>query len=207
MRFKLLVSPILTVIFLFAVLPAFAQTLAPYQGRVLPLTIGFGPSGFEPDWYHGRMYGGTVWVDWYPTQFPAKLSGLGLEIEARDISLDKHLDEAQADPQHSGQANTKEDTLGAGAIYNFRVTRNFHPYLKAIFSQGSIDFISNSPTYSHDTRLVSAGGVGFQYRIFRPIWARVDYEYQFWTGRLLGDYLTPSGYTVGISYDFSHATP
>jgi Outer membrane protein beta-barrel domain len=205
MRFKLLVPPILTVASLFAALPAFSQTVAPYQGNVLPLAIGGGPSGYNPDWGHGRMYGGTIWADWYPKNMPHMLQNFAVEFEARDISLDRHIEPGQG--AYSGQANTKEDTIGGGVVYNWPMSRNFHPYVKGIFSQGSVDFISSSPVYSHDTRLVSAGGGGVEYRIYRPIWARVDYEYQVWTGKLLFNYLTPEGFTVGITYDFAHPTP
>jgi len=203
MRFKLLVPPILTVSLLLAVVPAFSQTAAPYESKGIPLTIGFGPSGFEPDWYHGRMYGGAIWVDWYPSILPHALDGLGVEAEVRDISLDKHLQPYNANPQHSGQANTKEDTAGGGVIYTWRHFRNFHPYVKFIVSDGSVDFLTYSPVYSHDTRGVYAPGGGIEYRIFRQFWVRADYEYQDW-GKLLGNTLTPAGYTVGISYDLGH---
>jgi hypothetical protein len=208
MRFKLLVPPILTVSLLFAALPAHSQTVAPYQGqKTIPIVLGFGPSGYNPDWGHGAMYGGSVWADWFPRSLPRSLDGLGVEVEARDISLNKHPNPGQADLARSGQENTKEDTLGGGAIYSWRFFHNFHPYVKGIFSQGSIDFISSSPTYSHDTRLVMAPGGGFEYRIYRPLWARVDYEYQIW-GKLLGsNVLTPEGITVGVSYDLSHPLP
>jgi hypothetical protein len=208
MRFKLLVSPILTVSLLFAALPAISQTVAPYQGqKTIPIIVGFGPSSYNPDWGHGIMYGGSVWADWYPKVLPPAFDGLGIEIEARDISLNKHPNPGQAVLARSGQENTKEDTLGGGVIYTWRFFHNFHPYVKGIFSQGSVDFISMSPTYSHDTRLVMAPGGGFEYRIYRPLWARVDYEYQIW-GKLLGpDVLTPEGLTVGVSYDLSHPLP
>jgi hypothetical protein len=202
MRFKLLVPPILTVSLLLAVVPALSQTVAPYQGKSIPLVIGFGPSGFEPDWGMGRMYGGAIWADWYPQNLPHSLEGLGIEAEVRDISLDKHLQPGNSDPQRSGQANTKEDTAGGGVIYSWRHFRNFHPYGKFIVSEGSVDFIG-SPTYNHDTRRVLAPGGGFEYRFFRQLWARVDYEYQDW-GLLLHETLTPSGFTAGVSYDFSH---
>jgi opacity protein-like surface antigen len=207
MRFKLLVPPILTVSLFFAAVPTFSQTVAPYQGKgALPIVFGFGPSGYNPDWGHGIMYGGTVWADWYPKQLPHSLDGLGIEIEARDISLNRHPEPDQ--PARSGQANTKEDTLGGGFIYAWRYFHNIHPYVKGIFSEGSVDFITNSPTYSHDTRFVMAAGGGFEYRIYRPLWARVDYEYETW-GKLFGnnDVLTPEGFTVGVSYDLSHPIP
>jgi opacity protein-like surface antigen len=207
MRFKLLVFPILTVSLIFAALPALSQTVAPYQSKsTIPIVIGFGPAAYNPDWGHGIMYGGSVWADWYPKQFPHSLDGLGIEFEARDISLNRHPEPNQ--PPRSGQANTKEDTVGGGFIYGRRYFHNLHPYVKGIFSIGSVDFITNSPTYSHDTRFLMAPGGGVEYRIYRPLWARVDYEYQIW-GKLFGngDVLTPEGLTIGVSYDFSHPIP
>jgi opacity protein-like surface antigen len=206
MRFKLLVPPILTVSFIFAALPAFSQTVAPYQSQGLPLRIGFGPSSYDVDWGQGRMWGGTVWADWYPRFLPPVLDGLGLETEARDISLNKHEQPGNADPERSGQANTRQDTFGAGAIYSWRHFRNFHPYAKGLISLGSVDFISPSPTYSHDTRTVISAGGGFEYRFFRQLWARADYEYQDW-GMLLHNTLNPQGFTAGVSYDFSRPQP
>jgi len=205
MRFKLIAPPIMAVSLFFAALPALSQTVAPYEGKGVPIVFGGGVSGFNPDWGHGIMYGGVIWLDWYPRDLPPALRGFGLEAEARDISLNRHPEPNQ--PPRSGQANTKEDTAGGGVIYG-RYSHSFHPYVKGIFSQGSIDFISISPTYSHATRLVMAVGGGLEYRIHRALWARADYEYQAWQG-LFGDphYLTPNGFTAGISYDFSHPLP
>ncbi|MGA3033864.1 MAG: outer membrane beta-barrel protein [Terracidiphilus sp.] len=205
MRFKLLVPPTLTVSLFLAALPGLSQTAAPYQGKVLPLEIGAGPSGYEPDWGHGRMYGGAVWADWYPSFMPNALRGLGVEIEARDISLDRHPEPNQ--PPRSGQANTKEDTAGGGFIYKLRLLRNLNLYGKGLISQGSVDFITANPNYSHDTRALLSGGGGIQYRVYKPIWARVDYEYQVWGKLLSNNTLTPQGFTVGMSYDFAHPTP
>jgi hypothetical protein len=201
MRFKLLVPTILAVTFIFAALPASSQTVAPYQGKGVPIVIGIGPASYNPDWGHGIMYGGSIWADWYPRFLPSALHGLGVEAEVRDISLNRHPEPNQI--PRSGQANTKEDTGGGGIIYG-RYYRNFHPYLKAVFSLGSVDFLTASPTYSHDTRLVLASGEGIEYRIYRTVWGRFDYEYQVWEGKLLGNYLTPEGFTAGISLDLSH---
>jgi hypothetical protein len=204
MRFKLLVPPLLTVSFIFAALSANSQTVAPYQGKGFPIEVGVGPSGYEPDWGEGRMYGGAAWADFYPRNLPYFLHGFGIEAEVRDISLDKHL-QGGPDPQRTGQGNTKEDTAGGGIIYNWRLFHFFHPYVKFLVSEGSVDFISSSPTYSHDTRMVMAPGGGGEFRVYGPVWARVDYEYQDW-GTLLHNTLTPSGLTAGVSYDFSHST-
>jgi len=205
MQLKLFAPPLLAVSLFFAALPAISQTAAPYEGKGFPIVLGGGPAGYEVDWGHGRMYGAAVWLDWYPRSMPSPLRGLGVELEARDISLNRHPEPNQ--PPRSGQANTKEDTVGGGFIYG-RYMRNFHPYVKGIVSQGSIDFITASPTYSHDTRIVLAAGGGIEYRIYRPIWVRADYEYQTW-GSLFSTNttLTPQGFTVGISYDFAHPLP
>jgi hypothetical protein len=208
MRFKLFVLLILTVSLFAAAYPAFSQVVpAATSGGNLPLSIGIGPSGYNPDWGHGRMYGGTFWIDYYPGMLPSFLHGLGVEAEARDISLDRHPNPGQKYLSWSGQENTREDTAGGGVIYSWRHFRNFHPYGKFLISDGSVDFITGlthaTSTYTHDTRLVLAPGLGFEYRIYRPIWARVDYEYQFWQ-ILLGKTPNPQGFTVGVAYAFSH---
>src|SRR5580658_5726855 len=111
MRFKLFVFHILAATILFAAATTSAQVAPAYQSQGIPLTIGFGPSSYDVEWGHGRMYGGTVWVDWYPIQLPKALEGLGVEFEARDISL------------HNvgfGQKNVRQDTAGGGVIYTWR---------------------------------------------------------------------------------------
>jgi opacity protein-like surface antigen len=97
----------------------------------------------------------------------------------------------------------RQDTAGGGPIFNWHVTKRFHPYFKGLFEDGSIDFFP-LPGYSHDTRLLIAPGGGFEYRFLGPLKVRADYEYQFWMGNLLGNTLNPQGFTVGIAYDFSH---
>lgn len=194
MRFKFSVFYVLPVV-LFAAATASAQVAPAYQSQGIPLTVGLGPSSYDVDWGHGRMYGGTVWVDWYPIQLPKALAGLGVEFEARDISL------------HNvgfGQKNVRQDTAGGGGIYTWRRFENFRPDFKFLVEDGSVDFTSPSPTYSHDTRFLLAPGGGFQYRIYHQLWARADYEYQIWEGALLGNKLNPQGFTVGVQYDFAH---
>jgi opacity protein-like surface antigen len=208
MRFKLFVLSILTVSLFAAAFPAFSQVVpAATSGGHWPLSVGIGPSSYDVDWGHGRMYGGTIWVDYYPGMLPSILHGLGVEAEARDISLDRHEDPHQQYPNWSEQANTREDTAGGGVIYTWRHFRNFHPYGKFLISFGSVDFITGlthaTSTYTHDTRTLKAPGLGFEYRIYHQFWARADYEYQDW-GTLLGKTLNPQGFTVGVAYNFSH---
>ena len=206
MRLKLLVVPILTVSLFAPVFPAFSQVVPAYSGPNLPLSVGFGPSSYDVDWGHGRMYGGTIWADWYPPQLPRILHGLGVEAEVRDISLHQNC----IPPGFCPQKNMRQDTAGGGVVYSWRHFRNFHPYGKFLIEDGSVDHYLVTPTpsvprdQSHANLMLFAPGLGFEYRIFGPIWARADYEYQDW-GTLLGKTLNPQGFTVGVSYAFSHA--
>jgi hypothetical protein len=193
MRFRLLVLPFLAASIFAVTVPAFSQAAPAYQRNTLDLSVGAGASSYDVDWGHGRMYGATVWADWYPQWMPQALHGLGVEVEARDISFDRHL---------PPQENIRQDTAGGGPIFAWRHFRNFHPYAKYLISYGSYDFTSPSPTYSHDTRTVGAPGGGFEIRIFRPIWLRGDYEYQTWQ-KLLGKTPNPQGISAGIAYNFA----
>jgi len=192
MRFKLFVPPILAVALLAATVTASAQVAPAYQAPGIPLTIGAGASSFDVDWGHGRMLGTSAWADYYPGFFGSHLSGLGFEVEGRDISIGRNL------PQ---QKNIRQDTIEGGGIYTLRTLHYVHPYAKMMIGFGSYDFTSPSPTYSHDTRALMAGGGGFDARTYGPFWARVDYEYQVWQ-KLLGNYPDPQGFSVGVLYDF-----
>lgn len=196
MRSRLFVPFILALSLLTAPLPAFSQVASIYSAPGMPVSVGIGPSSYDVDWAHGRMYGGTIWADWYPQFLEsfAHVRGLGVEVEARDISLDKHY----------GQQNMRQDTLGGGMIFDWHLTPRFHPILKGLIEQGSVDFSTNSPTYSHDTRALTASGGGFEYRFAGPLKVRADYEFQYWIGPLLTKTLNPQGFTLGIAYDFSH---
>ncbi|MGO8760256.1 MAG: outer membrane beta-barrel protein [Terracidiphilus sp.] len=194
MRLKWLVPPIVTVTLFAAAIPAFSQVAASYKAKSAPWSIGVGPSSYDVDWGHGRMLGGTIWADWYPAQLQHLVRGLGVELEARDISLDRNL---------PTQTNMRQDTAGGGPIFSWHVSNRFRPYVKGLIEDGSVDFYP-LPGYAHDTRLLVASGGGFEYRFFGPLKARADYEYQTWIGTLLGNTLNPQGFTVGVAYDLSH---
>lgn len=179
-----------------------AQTVpSAIQTGGLPITAGLGVSDYDVDWGHGRMLGGTIWIDYMPSRVPSILHGLGLEAEARDISLN-----------HSSTqpANFRLDTAGGGPIYFAHVARfpNFHPYGKLILSYGGIDWDNPNPQFTHETRTVMAPGLGFDYRLYRSILLRADYEYQFWPDIAPSSpgthVLNPQGFTVGAMYDFRH---
>jgi hypothetical protein len=194
MRLRLFVFPVLAASICALAVPAFSQVVPDYQENSLDLSIGVGGNSWDVDWGHGRMYGETIWADWYSRRMPGLLRGLGIELEARDISHDRHL---------PPQANIRQDTAGGGPIFEWRHFRNFRPYAKYIISQGSYDFTTDNPHYSHDTRALWAPGAGFEIRVYRPIWMRADYEYQTWQ-TLLGKTPNPQGFTAGFAYSFAY---
>jgi opacity protein-like surface antigen len=194
MRLKLLLIPIIAAFPFCAAHFLLAQAAPAAKDGSRSLAIGGGLSSYDVDWGHGRMSGATVWADYTPNWVPARLRGLGVEAEARDISLG---------PSSSQPSNFREATAGGGPIYVWRHFRNFHPYGKGIASFGVINFRNPSyPPYNYDSRTVLSAGVGFEYRAYRNVWARVDYEYQDWP-QLFGHTLDPQGFTVGASYHFS----
>jgi len=177
--------------------PIFSQVVPAATEAGMPVSAGGGMSNFDVDWEHSRMEGFTLWVDFRPPYLPHMLNGLGIELEARDISFN-HGDKP---------ASFRQDTGGGGVIYEWRHYRNFKPYVKGLMSFGSIDFgecLANCSTvpYMHDTRSVYAPGLGFEYHAWRHVWVRADYEYQFWPQLTGSTYLNPQGFTLGAMYDF-----
>jgi opacity protein-like surface antigen len=186
----------LSLLLLFAAtaFPVLAQVVpAATGGGGLTLAAGGGVSNYAMDFGPGREWGGTLWLDANLNTGPSFLQGLGIEIEARDLSLDRG-------PRLPNDMRT--DTLGGGFKYSLRRYRNFRPYAKFLASYGSLDLNKNS---YHFTWVDWAPGGGIEYRPFGRIWLRADYEYQDWPGvfRPGWDY-DPQGFTFGAIYDFGH---
>ena len=192
MRLMKFFPPILVLALIVAARPALSQAVPAYQAHGMNLSVGAGPSSWDVDWGHGRMWGGAAWADWYPGFVPASAHGLGLEFEVRDISQG----------QSASQVNVRQDTAEGGPIYSWRRFNNFRPYAKILGGFGSFDFFPKSVAYHHDTRGLFAGGGGIEYRVYGPLWARADYEYQVWQV-LLHKNPDPQGFTFGLSYAFS----
>ena len=200
MQLKLFLALILTALFVCATRPALAQ-VAPAGGRLgLPLTVGVGFSSFEPDWVPGRMQGGSLWIDYTPRRVPKILQGIGVEVEGRDISLNVKA---------SGLAIVREDSAGGGVIYTWSHFRNLHPFGKYLIGFGNADYRTSAAARHHDSRTVTMTGGGLEVHAFRHLWARADYEYQFWPDFFKSTTphgtLNPYGITVGASYHFSGA--
>jgi opacity protein-like surface antigen len=189
MRLKL----ILSVALLVSATHLFGQAHpAGYNGAV-PLKLGIGFSNFNTDW-GGRISGPNLWVNWSVRQVPGVLKGLGVAIEARDLNYAR-----------SAHISTlRFDTATAGAIYNFDQNRAIRPYGEFLMGLGSIDFPSANRRYTHDTRTIYVPGGGLECLIASRVRLRAGYEYQFWPDFFHHHALTPSGFTIGTSYDFGN---
>ena len=159
----------------------------------LTIDVGAGPSYYHMDWGHGDEFGGTLWVDANLDKGPLFLKGLGVELEARDLSLDR----GSTLPN-----DMRTDTLGGGPIYSWRHFDRVRPYTKFLVSYGNLDI--NKGGYHFDWVLYQPGA-GVEYRPFGHVWVRADYEYQIWP-KLFGSNWSydPDGVTVGVLYEFRH---
>jgi hypothetical protein len=195
----------LAILIVFSACSASAQTAPDAKEKRLPWAIGAGLSAFNPDYDHGHLLGGTLWIGYYPTQVLQFLRGIGIEAEARDLNYGRSATQP---------ADLREDVAEGGLIYAWRHFRKFHPYGKVLFGFGNTDEETKKGFRYHDSRdFISMGG-GLEYRTYKNIWVRADYEYQSWpnffkhapvgvplvvppAGRL-----NPQGFTVGAMYHF-----
>jgi opacity protein-like surface antigen len=159
------------------------------------LTVGVGASSFIIDWGNTRkMEGPTVWLDYKLPLSSKYLSGLGIEVEGRDINYFK----PRTPPR------MRQSTALIGAFYRFHHMGRFQPYGKYLAGIGSIDFppFSTGATYTHDTRTVLAPGGGVDYHLGGRFNMRLDYEYQSWLKLFRNHNLSPNGLTLGVTYSF-----
>jgi opacity protein-like surface antigen len=168
------------------------------SGGTSQLAVGGGVSDFNVDWGKTRKEGYTLWADWRPPLLPHFLNGLNLELEGRDIRWNTG----------DKPPGFRLVTGSGGAMYEWRHLRNFRPYAKGLIGFGGIYFGKSqggtvAKPYTHDTRTIYAPGVGIEYRVVGNLWARADYEYQFWPKLTGNNFLNPQGFTFGAVYDIS----
>jgi len=181
MRSKLVLAALLTL----CTLPVFAQVAPAVKIGGLPLGVGGGISDYSLDYGASRrMIGISAWADYN------LFHGLGVEVEGTSIFADKP----------SELQRMRQDTIKGGAIYRMRPFFGIRPYAKGLAGLASIDFPSHNPLYTHDTYTVYAVGGGGEYRIWRTLYARGDYEYQFVEQYLGPHALNPNGFTIGATY-------
>jgi opacity protein-like surface antigen len=190
-----------------AAFSSFAQTPPAAKGikTTWSFAIGAGFSGFNPDYDHGQLYGGTLWIDYFPTRLPARLNGLGVEVAARDLNYGRS---ALQPP------NLREDVGEGGVIYSYPHFRIFRPYAKLFMGFGNTDetaWVSGHFTGKryNDSRTITSFGGGVDFHAVRHIWLRADYEYQRWPDFFKhtnpatpAGLLNPQGFTIGAMYHF-----
>ncbi len=198
MRLKLYFGLTLAVFFACAAYSALAQAVPTATEPKLPLAVGAGFSAYNPDWEHGHLLGGTLWIDYTPTRVPWFLNGIGIEAEARDLNYGRS---SSQDP------NLRLDTAGGGLIYSYPHFHNFRPYVKVLKEYGNIDLEYVKGVPSRDSRLFTCWGGGAEFRASRNIWVRAEYEYQSWPhmvtrGSNDSAPMHPQGFTLGALYHF-----
>jgi opacity protein-like surface antigen len=199
MRLKPCLELSLALFSLCAAHPALAQAVPSATKTEPPFAIGAGFSGYNPDWKHGHLLGGTLWIDYIPSRVPSFLQGIGMEVAARDLNYGRS----------ASQPNLREDLAEAGVIYSWRRYRNLRPYGKFMMGFGNTDYRTIWGR-GHDSRTTTAMGGGVEFRAARCVWVRADYEYQSWPDFFkhpkntppAGE-LNPQGVTVGVLYHFN----
>ncbi len=202
MRLKIALPLLIVALFACAEFDALAQTTASAKGPKIfsPLAVGVGFSGYNPDYDHGHLLGGTLWIDYTPAHMPSLLDGLGVEVEARDLNYGRSA---------SQPANLRQDVALGGVVYSWPRYLKFRPYAKFLMGFGNTDETNKYAVRYNDSRTVTATGGGADFRVFKKLWVRADYEYQFWPDffkhsdpTIPAGRLNPQGFTVGAMYHF-----
>jgi opacity protein-like surface antigen len=202
MRLKLFPPLSLAVLLVFSAYPSFSQVSAAGGIKTLPITVGVGFSGYNPDWNHGHLLGGALWIDYNPEWLPGRLRGLGIEAEARDLSLNYS---AKNGPIY------KEDVASGGVLYRWEHYNRFRPYGKFLMGYGNADWNGRTPgLHANQSRTVTTAGGGFEVQAIHRVWVRANYEYEWWPDFFAVDTpgqgsLSPEGFTLGVSYHFHQA--
>jgi len=202
MVLKTYLGPALAAFFVCAAASIPAQNVHSATRDEVPLAVGAGISVYNtPDFGHRHLLGGTLWIDYFPSRVPSFLRGIGLEVKGLALNYGRTT---------TLSADLREDVASGGVIYSWPRYRNFRPYAKFMMGFSNVDYIGYEGTtqvHLHDSRTVTSLGGGVEYRVFRYLWARVDYEYQAWpdifnTTSTTGT-IDPHGFTVGAMYHFS----
>jgi len=195
MRSKLVLAALLAL----GVLPGRAQVAPTVKISGIPLGVGGGLSDYDTDYYRpdvphwsGRMTGASVWVDY--TVF----HGLGVEVEGTSIFGGNPKPSVPAGLTAYGKL--KEESVQGGLIYKYRPVHKVRLFAKMIGGIAKVDFPDTDPYYTEeDAGMFTAGG-GLEYPVWRTLFVRGQYEYQWWRGFRAAENLNPSGFTIGATY-------
>jgi opacity protein-like surface antigen len=181
MRSKL----VLAVLVFLSTLPVLAQVAPAAKIGGLPLGVGVGMLDYNIDYASGdRMLGFSAWADYN------LFHGMGIEVEGQTINL--------ARPSHI-QRFAQYSAKG-GLIYKPRPFLGLHPYVKSLVGITQGNFSVRDPFYVADDFLALTFGGGLEYKAYRNLFVRADYQYQFEHDYLSLHDLNPAGVTVGLTY-------
>jgi opacity protein-like surface antigen len=183
-----------------SILPAMSQVAPAARVSGLPLSVGVGLTDFDTDYYQpelpywsGRMIGISAWVDY------SIWHGLGVEVEGSSIFANKPTPKDEFGRTIYG--SVKEESGQFGIIYKYHPIHKIRPYVKALGGIGKIDFPSVNPFYTEENAGLYSLGGGLEYKVWRNVNVRADYEHQFWKGFRNGTQsLQPDGFTIGATY-------
>jgi opacity protein-like surface antigen len=154
----------------------------------LPIAVGVGISDYNLDYGPGRRMQGAVARVGYNI-----FHGIGIDANARSIFMNTP----------SQLTRMQQSTFLGGVFYEAPSFWRIHPFVRMGAGIGLIEFPSRDPFYTRDTFLVYAPSGGIEYPITRKLFARAEYEYQFWQDYLGPNALTPQGGTIGVTYYLS----
>jgi len=197
MRSKLVLAALLTL----STLPAFSQVAPAAKISGLPLGIGAGISDFDTDYYRpylpywsGRMVGVSAWADY------SIFHGIGVEVEGNSTFANKPTPRGP-DSTTTFYGSLKEQTIQGGFIYKYHPIYHIRPFVKALGGVGRVDFPNTSPYYTSENSGVYSIGGGIEYKVWRTVFLRGQYEYQWWNDFRQGSQkLNPNGLSVGATY-------
>ena len=191
--------------YLFAVL---TLSVVPSAGQVAPageggrtgiaLWVGASISTFNPDYGCPNSSPFSCWDH--------HLIGIGTYLDTNYFLFDRVGAEGEVRLLlWHGPATLIEDTYMAGPRVRLFRARDMN--LNAKFLVGRADLDVPAPAIGGGGYFAYAPGVAIDYRLTRHLAARVEYEYQRWTGYKPFKSgangpggLTPSGFSFGVSY-------
>jgi opacity protein-like surface antigen len=186
MRFKTILASVApAAILMFSGRGLVAQVAPAAKVGGLPIGISVGVSDYDIDYGPDRRMQGLV-----ARAGIGLFHGLGVDFGARTIFMNTP----------SGITRMQQTTYLAGAFYESPGIWRLRPFARFGGGIGVIEFPSNNPLYTRDSYVVYAPSGGAEYPITPKVFVRAEYEYQYWRQYHGQHDLTPSGYTVGVTY-------
>jgi opacity protein-like surface antigen len=188
-------SKLLVFIFIAAIVlsvPSVGQVAPAAEDSRANFSVGGGIDYWQGDWGGVNRFGPSAW---FSTEI---WKGIGVNLEGHSMIV------GGGPPSPSYKYWVGE----GGVMYTNHHFHNFSPYVKGEMGFASLSFPhKTTSTYGHDTRTTWAVGGGFEYKLWKHLWTRVDYTYDGFPDflsqvTLQHHTLNPNGFAVGPTYHF-----